>query len=145
MSALNWNRTELCGRLTADVELKQTQSGLSVVTFTIAVNRPRAKDSTEQKSDFISCVAWDKRAEFIAKYFGKGDSIFISGKLQTRNYKARDGHTVYITEVVIDEAQFVDSKAAADPTERENPVKAVLGGGAADFEEISPDDQDLPF
>ena len=145
MSALNWNRTELCGRLTADVELKQTQSGLSVVTFTIAVNRPRAKDSTEQKADFISCVAWDKRAEFIAKYFGKGDSIFISGKLQTRNYKARDGHTVYITEVVIDEAQFVDSKAAAAPTERENPVKAVLGGGAADFEEISPDDQDLPF
>ena len=145
MSALNWNRTELCGRLTADVELKQTQSGLSVVTFTIAVNRPRAKDSTEQKADFISCVAWDKRAEFIAKYFGKGDSIFILGKLQTRNYKARDGHTVYITEVVIDEAQFVDSKATADPAERENPVKAVLGGDTANFEEISPEDEQLPF
>lgn len=145
MSALNWNKTELCGRLTADAELKQTQSGLSVVTFTLAVNRPRAKDSTEQKADFISCVAWDKRAEFIAKYFGKGDSIFISGKLQTRNYKARDGHTVYITEVVIDEAQFVDSKPAAEPAEKENPVKAILGGNTANFEELDPSDQDLPF
>lgn len=111
MSVLNLNKVILCGRLTADAELKATQSGRSVLSFNLAINRPRGKDSTEQKADFISCVAWDKTAEFISKYFHKGDSVCIIGRLRTRNYKDKDGRAVYVTEVYIDEAQFVDNKA----------------------------------
>ena len=113
MSALYFNKVMQCGRLTADTELRMTQGGQSVVSFTLAVNRPRAKDGTEQKADFLQCVAWDKTAEFISKYFHKGDALFIVGKLQTRSYKAREGHTVYVTEIVVDEAHFVDSKETA--------------------------------
>ena len=111
MSALNLNKVILCGRLTADIEIKLTQSARNVATFTIAVNRPKAKDSTKQEADFVPCVAWDKTAEFIRDYFHKGDSVCIVGKIRTRNYE-KDGRKVYITEVVIDEAHFVDSKGA---------------------------------
>lgn len=114
MSALNLNKVIMCGRLTADLELKKSQSGLSVVSFTLAINRPKAKDSAEQAADFPSCVAWGKTAEFITKFFKKGDSVCVIGKLQTRSYKNREGRTVYVTEVNIDEAHFVDNKAAAD-------------------------------
>ena len=135
MSVLNYNKVIECGRLTADVELRMTQSERSVVSFTLAVNRPRPKDGTEQKADFLQCVAWDKTAEFISKYFHKGDALFIEGKLQTRSYKAKEGHTVYVTEIVVDAAQFVDSKsdAAAQPS-----------GALPSFEPLSTDEQ-LPF
>lgn len=135
MSVLNYNKVIECGRLTADVELRMTQSERSVVSFTLAVNRPRPKDGTEQKADFLQCVAWDKTAEFISKYFHKGDALFIEGKLQTRSYKAKEGHTVFVTEIVIDEARFVDSKsdAAAQPS-----------GALPSFEPLSTDEQ-LPF
>ena len=123
MSVLNFNKVMQCGRITADIELRMTQGGQSVVSFTLAVNRPRSKDGTEQKADFLQCVAWDKTAEFIQKYFHKGDALFIVGKLQTRSYKAREGHTVYVTEIVVDEAHFVDSKSTAEaqPTSGELP------------------------
>jgi single-strand DNA-binding protein len=135
MSALNFNKVMQCGRLTADVELRATQGGRSVVSFSLAVNRPRPKDGTEQKADFFQCVAWEKTAEFISRYFHKGDALFIVGKLQTRSYKAKEGHTVYVTEIVIDEAHFVDSKsdAAAQPSV-----------AAPRFETIDPD-EDFPF
>ncbi len=133
MSALNLNKVMLCGRLTAAAELKATQSGRSVVSFTLAVNRPRAKD-TEQTADFLSCVAWDKTAEFISRYFGKGDSLYICGKLRTRNFKDKEGRTVYVTEVLIDEAQFVDNKPASGAPYSEKPQ----------FEEID-NDGHLPF
>lgn len=129
MSTLNRNKVELCGRLTADVELKQTTNGKSVVSFYLAVNRPRPKDGGEQKADFVGCIAWEKTAELIARYFKKGDAIFIDGKIQTRNYKSRDGKTVYITEVRVDEVHFVDSKAPTTET--------------AGFEEVA-DDEQLP-
>ena len=136
MSALYFNKVMQCGRLTADVELRMTQSGQSVVSFTLAVNRQRAKDGAEQKADFFQCVAWDKTAEFISKYFHKGDALFIEGKLQTRSYKAKEGHTVYVTEIVIDEARFVDNKGtAAAPTASAEPPQ---------FAPIDPD-SDLPF
>ena len=135
MSALNLNEVLLCGRLTADIELKQTESGRSVCGFNIAINRPKAKDSTEQAADFPSCVAWDKTAEFIAKYFKKGDSLYIRGKLRTRTYKDKaTGRTVYVTEIVADEARFVDNKGSEPPKYAE----------PAQFEEIK-DDGDLPF
>ena len=100
MANFNLNKAILGGRMTADVELKQTPSGVAVCSFSIAVNRRVAKDA-EQQVDFINCVAWRQTAEFIAKYFRKGSSICIVGQIQKR----------YATEVVADEAYFVDSKS----------------------------------
>lgn len=133
MSALNLNEVILCGRLTADVELKSTQSGRNVCSFNLAINRPRTANSTERAADFPSCVAWDKTAEFIAKYFKKGDSLYIRAKLRTRNYKDREGRTVYVTEFVAYEAQFVDNKNGDAPKLADAPQ----------FETI--DDENLPF
>lgn len=131
MSALNLNEVLLCGRITADIELKQTESGRSVTTFNLAINRPRGANSTA--ADFPSIVAWDKTAEFISQYFKKGDSLYIRGKLRTRNYKDKaTGRTVYVTEIVADEARFVDNKAA--PTYEEPPQLETLNDG-----------EDLPF
>lgn len=113
MSALNLNKVTLCGRLTADVELKQTTSGKSVVSFTLAINRPRGKDNEEQKADFFECTAWEKTAEFISKYFHKGESLYIEGELRPRQYKTSTGLGVRTIEVNVTEARFVDNKATA--------------------------------
>ena len=133
MSALNLNKVTLCGRLTADTELRVTQGGQSVVSFTLAVNRPRARDSTEQKADFLNCVAWEKTAEFISKYFRKGDSLYIEGSLQVRTYKTSTGLGVRDTEVNVSEARFVDNKSTAAQPVNEEPSPAPI------------DDSDLPF
>ena len=134
MSALNLNKVTLCGRLTADVELKQTTNGKSVVFFALAVNRPRGKDSTEQKADFLECIAWDKTAEFISKYFHKGESIYIEGALRARQYKTSVGMGVRAIEVNVTEARFVDNKSS-EPSRYEEPPQ---------FEEIG-DNENLPF
>lgn len=135
MSALNLNKVIFCGRLSADVELKTTPSGQNVAAFTVAINRPRAKDSAEQKADFLSCVAWDKKAEFISKYFHKGESIYLECEARSRSYKNKEGRAVYVTEFIVNEARFVDNKSAA-----ESP--AVYN--APNFEEID-NGEDLPF
>ena len=113
MSALNINEVTLCGRLTADVELKQTANGTSVVFFTLAINRPRGKDNAEQKADFLECIAWEKTAEFIAKYFHKGESLYIKGALRARQYKTSTGAGVRAREVNVTEARFVANKGPA--------------------------------
>ena len=145
MSNLNLNKVILCGRLTADPELKQTQNGISVTSFSIAVSRRFSSKNAEnaQQADFINIVAWRNTAEFITKYFQKGKSILIVGSLQTRNWTDQNGQKRYITEVVAEEAQFVEKKgegAAAGAT------PAPYGASPKDvaFEEMSTDD-DLPF
>ena len=112
MSAnFNLNKVVLGGRLTSDVELKQTPNGVSVCQFTIAVNRKHiSKEEGGQTADFITCVAWRSTAEFISKYFKKGSSICVCGSIQTRHWKDNDGNRHYATEVIVDEAMFVDSK-----------------------------------
>ena len=127
------NKVILIGNLTADPELKQTPSGLSVTAFKIGVSR-KYKQGDEQKSDFINIVAWRNTAEFITKYFRKGNPICICGSLQTRDYEAKDGSKRYVTEVVADEANFVEKKTNDTPHTSTAPK----------FEEIPPDD-DLPF
>lgn len=105
------NRTTLTGRLTKDPDLRTTQSGLSVVSFTLAVDRStKDKQTGKREADFINCVAWRKTAELIAQYTGKGSLIGVDGRLQTRHYQAQDGHEVYITEVLIDNISFLQSK-----------------------------------
>ena len=135
MSALNLNKVIFCGRLTADIELKATPSGQNVASFTIAINRPKSKDSAEQKADFLSCVAWDKKAEFITKYFHKGDSVYLEGEARTRSYKNKEGRAVYVTEFLVNDARFVDNKSTTE-------APAAYNG--PNFEE-NDNGEDLPF
>lgn len=140
MANLNLNKAILGGRLTADVELKQTTSGISVCSFSIAVNRKTAKDG-DQKTDFINCIAWRQTAEFISKYFKKGSSLCIVGSIQTRTWQDNNGNKRSATEVVVDEAMFVDSKS-----ENTQPAftQPAFKQSAPQYEELKTDD-DLPF
>ena len=147
MANFNLNKVILGGRLTADPELKTTPSGVSVTTFTVAVNR-RGKD--EQSADFFNVTAWRQTAEFITKYFGKGSSICVVGSLQNRSWE-KDGQKHYVTEIVADEAYFVDSRSetitANAPAARVTntpPAPVATPGAQTQFEEIG-DDEDLPF
>ena len=162
MSSLNLNKVVLCGRLTADPELKQTQSGISVVTFTLAVNRRfqsraggqanAADQSQSQQADFISVVAWRQTAEFISKYFKKGSALCVTGSLQTRNWQDQQGNKRYATEVVVDDAMFVDSRNESGaapaggytPEAYTAPSFSTPAAGAPNFEEMKAED-DLPF
>ncbi len=143
----SFNKVILIGNLTADPELKQTQNGISVTSFSIAVSRRFSSKNTEnaQQADFINIVAWRNTAEFITKYFQKGKSILIVGSLQSRSWTDQNGQKRYATEVIAEEAQFVEKKtdgaiAGAGST------PAPYGASPKDvaFEEMSTDD-DLPF
>ena len=107
MANLNLNKVILGGRLTADPEIKQTPGGKMVCQFSVAVNR-KGKD---QPTDFINCVAWEKSAELLSKYFRKGSSICVVGEIQVRQWKDKDGGNRYATEVRVSEINFVDSKS----------------------------------
>ena len=154
MSSLNLNKAILCGRLCADPELKQTQNNVSVVSFTLAVNRRyQSKDAQtgSTQADFISVVAWRQTAEFIARYFRKGSPICVTGSIQTRTWQDAQGQKRYATEVVVDEAMFVDSKNESGAGQGYTPdayaAPSFSSGSAADapkFEELKSDD-DLPF
>ena len=105
------NHIVLMGRLTRDPELRRTGSGTAVASFTIAVDRDFAdKQSGEKETDFIECVAWRGTGEFVSKYFTKGRMIVVSGRLQVRKWKNKDGENRYTTEVVADNVYFGDSK-----------------------------------
>lgn len=138
------NKVILIGHLTADPELKQTQNGVAVTSFSIGVTR-RFQRGGEQTSDFINIVAWRQNAEFISKYFKKGNAICICGSIQTRSYTASDGSKRYVTEVVADEASFVEKKSETARTD-DYPAPAFSTGEpeAPKFEEVAGDD-DLPF
>ncbi len=100
------NKVILMGRITRDLEPKQTPQGVSVVTFTIAVDRSFVRQGEERQADFITCVAWRQTADFICRYFGKGRMIAIVGNLRTRTYDDKNGTKHYVTEVYVDEASF---------------------------------------
>lgn len=103
------NKVFLMGRLTADPELRQTPAGVSVTTFTIAVDRRFSKDGQRQ-SDFIRCTAWRQQAEFICKYFKKGSMICVMGNIQTRSWDGADGKKQYSTDVIVEEVHFTGEK-----------------------------------
>ena len=131
------------GRLTANPELKTTsKGGISVTSFTVAVNRRIVAKDTEQQADFINIVAWRKTAEFICKYFSKGNMIALDGSIQTRNYEDKSGNKRTAFEVVADNVYFTGSKS-----ENNSPKFAVpADGDDIDFEEVVPDeDGELPF
>jgi len=151
--SLNLNKVILAGRITADPELKQTQSGIAVVSFTIAVNRRFASRDAQQgqpEADFFRVTAWRNTAEFIAKFFRKGSAICITGSIQNRTWTDQQGQKRYSTDIVADEAHFVESRNAQDNASSPAadvyaaPAYATPAQVAPKFEEIKTDD-DLPF
>ncbi len=132
------NNITIMGRLTATPELKTTLSGVSVTSFAVAVDRKYTPSGQERQTDFIDCVAWRNTAEFISKYFKKGEMIAIEGELQTRMYEDKHGNKRKAVEVVVSNVSFCGSKqqsAEEKPSEAPNEYPA-------EFDEI---DDDLPF
>ena len=148
----SFNKVILIGNLTADPELKQTQNGISVTSFSIAVSRRFSSKNAEnaQQADFINIVAWRNTAEFITKYFRKGSSICVTGSLQTRTWTDNQGQKRYATEVVVDESHFVDSKSESHgsaygaPDNYGTPSYSSAATETPKFEEMTNED-DLPF
>lgn len=153
------NRVVIMGRLVAEPELKTTGTGVSVSSFSVAVDRNYVKQGTERQTDFINVVAWRQTAEFVCKYFAKGQLIALEGSLQTRSYQDRDGNNRYVTEVVADNVFFTGDRRERTsngsygnygiPTPQEPPVQVntantYTSGMPEDFEEL-PGDDDLPF
>ena len=146
-----FNKAILIGRLTAEPELRQTPSGVYLVNFQIAVDRRFKSRDGERQADFITIVCWRQQAEFVAKYFHKGEPIGIEGSIQTRNYEDRQGNKRTAVEVVADNVFFVggrSSSASAAPAPAQNAPAAApaaySSGSASDFEEVEIDN-DLPF
>ena len=128
-----FNKAIIIGRLTAAPELKQTPQGTSVCSFTVAVDR-KYKSGDERKCDFLNVVAWRQTAEFVSRYFGKGDAILVDGEIQVRSYD-KDGRKQYVTEIVAHEVEFVESKKESDPN-----FESV----SPNLESVSPE-EDMPF
>lgn len=127
------NKVILMGRLTKDPEVRYTQATNTMVTsFTLAINRRFAKQGEERQADFINIVAWNKTAEFVSKYFSKGQQVGVIGRIQTRNYDDEQGVKHYITEVIAEEVYFAGEK------------KEESQNNTTDNFEISNSD-DLPF
>ena len=136
------NSVCLMGRLTGDPELKTTPTGVDVTSFSVAVDRSYTPKGQEKQTDFINCVAWRNTAEFITRYFHKGQRIALQGSLQMRSYTDRDGNKRTVYEVVVDRAFFAESKSAQ---ESEPPAYSAPDVSRQDdFEDITGDD-DLPF
>lgn len=151
MANFNVNKIILGGRIASDIELKTTPSGVSVVSFSIAVNRRGGKQGEEQKSDFFSCVAWRGTAEFITQYFRKGSAICIFGVIENNNWTDNNGMTHYGSRVTVDEAYFVDSKADAPvgaatvkPEVSVYKSPAMADGGYTQLEPLA-NNEELPF
>lgn len=132
------NRVILIGRLTRDIDLRYTQQGTAVTTFTLAVNRKFNRD----EADFIDCVAWRKTAENMAQYVGKGALVAVEGRIQVRNYQDKEGRKRWATEVVSDDVRFLESRKNGGSTQK-------AAGDVTGWEdlgtEVSLDDVDLPL
>jgi single-strand DNA-binding protein len=138
------NNVILMGRLTKDIELRQTQSETPVCSFTVAVDSGYGDD---KKTDFINCVAWKGTAEFLAKYFSKGQMVALVGRISTRTWDGEDGKKIYVTEVVAREVSFCGSKVESQNAAPNNPTTSA----PADYPGLLPNgfvaatNEDLPF
>lgn len=134
------NKVVLIGRLTKDPELRYTESNIAVATFTLAVNRNHTNSNGEREADFINIVVWRKQAENVKDYLFKGSKVAIEGTIQTRNYEDDNGNRRYITEVIANSLEFLDSKKDSN-SKQENDNNPF-----ADFgQQISIDPDELPF
>lgn len=128
------NCAVIMGRLTATPELRTTQSGISVTSFTVAVDRSYVRPNEERQTDFINVVCWRQTAEFVTKYFKKGSMIAVQGEIQTRNYEDKDGQKRTAVEIVADKVSFCGSKQDNEPQEQ--------SGISVPFEDL---EDSLPF
>ncbi len=147
------NKAVLMGRLTANPDLRQTPNGVSVATFSLAVNRNYNRDVT----DFINIVAWRQTADFVSRYFTKGQLVVVEGSIQTRSYEDKQGNKRVAFEVVAEQVYFAESKNSSSralndmhipaPAEIDEPAKGTSFsvGNIDEYEEIETDDEDLPF
>lgn len=152
------NNVVLMGRLTADPELRHTPNGIAVTSFTLAVNRSYVKNGAERVTDFIDIVAWRNTAEFVSKYFAKGQLVAVEGSIQTRMYQDKNGNNRKAFEIVANNVHFAESKRESASNENfdnnsneENLYHQQLdvaqsfeNGSDDDFREM-PADDDLPF
>lgn len=139
------NTVILMGRLTADPELRHTPNNVPVTSFTLAVNRDYVKQGAERVADFIDIVAWRNTAEFVSKYFRKGQLIAVQGSLQTRTYTDKDGNNRKAFEIVADNVYFAEPKRDnASPRMENEPVPSFTNADTGDFEELQ-EEEDLPF
>lgn len=150
------NRVLLLGRITKDLEIRQSQSGTAVLRFSVAVDRPQKNG--EKSADFINCIAFGQTAEFIGRYFSKGRMIAIEGNIKTGSYQNKNGETVYTTDVIVERTSFTGEKNSAQSAgtyqwynntivQSETPQGAgqtYTGSGYSDYEEVISDDG-VPF
>lgn len=142
-----YNKAILIGRLTADPELRQTPNGISVVSFSLAVDRSYSGKGGERQTDFITCVAWRQTAEFISRYFAKGRLIGIDGSIQTRSYEDKQANKRTAVEIVAERAFFTESKVITQNESKTSLMPKNEGDSNIlpdDFQEIDTED-DLPF
>lgn len=139
------NHITIMGRLTRDPELRRTGSGIAVASFSVAVDRDfSGKDGGEKETDFIDCVAWRAAGEFVSKYFTKGSMIVVSGRLQIRQWKDKDGNNRRTAEVVADNVYFGESKNSNSGGNSDNSV-VKPAAPASNFAPLDDDDEQLPF
>ena len=142
------NKVILMGRLTKDVEMRQTPNGVSLARFSIAVTRRFKNSNGEYDADFINCIAWRKTGEFIARYFQKGSMIAVVGSIQSRSWDGNDGKKQYATEVIVDEAYFTGSKSenstGSNTDLSDSGLDDLNSQYGEDFATIG-DEEDLPF
>lgn len=140
------NTVALTGRLTYEPELKATQSGVSVIRFQMAVDRKYQAQGQERQADFIDCIAWRQTAEFISRYFHKGDMIGVEGSIQTSNFTDKDGNKKKSVDVVANNVSFCGSKQQSNSNSNLNVAPPTYASADnSDFEEIVDEDDDLPF
>ena len=136
------NKVILMGRLTRDPEMRHTNSGTPVTTFSIAINSGYGEN---QRTDFVNCLAWNKTAEFVTKYFAKGKMIVIAdGRISTRSWETQDGKRAYATEVVANEVNFGESKTSPQLNTPQTAAQPPMQDDDDDFTPLDEDD-DLPF
>lgn len=138
------NKIFIMGRLTRDPELRRTQNGTAVTSFTLAVDRDFKNADGTKETDFIDCVVWRQTAEFVSKYFTKGRMAVVEGRLQIRDWQDKDGNKRRNAEVIADNVYFGDSRSDNAPGSYQA-AKAPVNVDAEDFAEVEDDDSDLPF
>lgn len=141
------NNISLVGRLTRDADLRYTPSNVAVATFTLAVNRTFKNENGEREADFINCVMWRQQAENLASWAKKGALIGITGRIQTRNYDNQQGQRVYVTEVVAEQFQLLESKGQGNQTQQRQQAQQETPdfSRSASTNPLDISDDDLPF
>lgn len=143
----SFNKVIIIGNISSEVELKQTQSGTSVCSFNVAVNRFSKEPGEEKKADFFTVVAWSAKAEFVSRYFSKGKPILVCGRLENRPWTDKNGNKRVSTEIIAEEVSFVGGTSENTTEAKSEPstyVPNAYGGNNSQFEEV-PNDGDLPF